>query len=76
MKVSLKFLLQPHVSGIVMRMEGTRPEHSAVDILSDMWAWNYCSFRSSIQIVVLNILNSQLRIEKIEGCLHNLDRVR
>jgi hypothetical protein len=30
--VKVRFLLQPHVSGIVMRTESTRLEHSAVDI--------------------------------------------
>lgn len=29
--MKVKFLLQPHVSGIVMRTESTRPEHSTVD---------------------------------------------
>jgi hypothetical protein len=30
--VKVRFLLQPHVSGIVKRTESTRPEQSAVDV--------------------------------------------
>ena len=78
--MKVRFLPQPHVSGIVMRMESTRPEHSAVHTCKKLAAlvfkYHYRGRnaledpRFSLSAVTL----SAIADGKFEECLHNPGR--